>query len=433
MSVEFVIMGMLGVLGLVYLAFNPKVGLLLFAAIAPVSNLAETGGFRLEFVLGPIILLGTVFGIGHRYEWPSKKVAVIALVLLYWLIYAFISGWFDGFPLFLSSTGALSVCVALAIVFRKQNDLELWILTLASALTAFNVIAVVLIFFAPGLAELIFMSSREGVRMIGPYENPNHFGGAQLLVLGPMAYFAFASRYKLWRWLAVIALILAFVAALASQSRSAIGGMFLATMLLGMILAVRSGHNVRNSLVMVVLGAAMVGLYISVPQEVMGFQLKRVAEGSGGIYALNVEEAGSRFWLIENGLEALEIHPEGIGFNKRQSARIGDLTGTYKVPHNFIVSILLNYGIVGGIVVNAIAMLPIFVVGYLLLANKIDGYAMPVFLACAYAGFLLHNMFHTNIYWVHVWMYWTVCMLGIQHARELNWWHRSQVSPVSQV
>ncbi len=408
------VIGVVGAGFLLACVARPTLGLLALALLAPFLDTPVFGFMELDQVIGIPLGAGAVYRLVKNAELLPKGGLTLFSVLLFWALYALVAGWFGGFDTFVATAGGLLLALSVGIMFQNELDVAKWFLALGLSVAAINGAMLLIVAFIPPLRGLALKFTSEGVRMIGPYDNPNTFGGVQILVISVLIYFVVNHRSILLRGLASFGIALSFIALLAAQSRAAIGGAFLAMAFIGLGHVLYSRRPIRNLIVAGLAFACVVWMFLNLPDQVFGLDLARLNGSKQGMYDFSVAdlEAG-RGYLFQGGLTSLSAHPEGLGYVFSLKEEIGLLSGVYQVPHNFALVTLLYYGVIGGTIVILAMVAPVIVCIILVVMKRLSIHGVGFYSANGLMGFLFYNMFHNNTTSVIFWMFWACTIVAM--------------------
>lgn len=400
---------------LFYTLIKPEIGFLLLALLAPVSNYLRIGSIKLVYVIGVCLLFGVLQRhiLKERRPLPGFAIAY-GVVSLSCITYAWIIGGFSNSQVAVGLAGSVLIVCAVFVLF-DATQIRRWLWLFALGMATADIIVAVLAFAFPSTHSFIFKISSEGVRLRGTLGNPNMFGGAQILAFSIFAFYAVNCTGKI-RIANILGVVVIFLALLASQSRSAILGLLLGLGIVGFLKFRLSRRPVYTIATILSVGLAMILTFINLPEEIAGFQLSRI----GNTDVVNVYDVGTedlirnRLHIYNAALNTISQNPLGIGYLPHDEtlkvvAR-NSRVGVEKTPHNFAISYLLTYGVVGGIVMVLIWVMPAAIIFWRLWSKRIPIDSLASMMLVGLIGYYVHNIFHSATNWIYFWVFWAMCV-----------------------
>ncbi|WP_259248933.1 O-antigen ligase family protein [Salinibacter ruber] len=331
--------------------------------------------------------------------------------------YAWILGEFGNSQMTIGLFGSIFVTFSTFLIYTDTSKLKTWLWLFAVMIAVSNILLTVLIVVYPPSRSVIFEVTAEGVRLRGMFENPNMFGGAQILAISIFSFFV-ANRERGKSVLGAIGLIITFLALLATQSRSAILGLVIGATLVSLFILRVSRRRLVTSMSAALVVVVMVAAYVNLPKSVAGVKLSRVGEASEtSVYDVGIESAiQSRFYIYDAAFNTIAARPFGIGYVDKpgQVVAMHSNEGVEKMPHNFILAYFIRYGLlVGGV------MVVFWLVPMVLIVKKLWGRTLPVrslasLMLVGLTGYLIHNLFHSMTNWVYFWVFWAMSIRAAQ-------------------
>jgi hypothetical protein len=399
---------------------HPRFGFICLALTAPVSNLLAVGSFKAMYLIGAVTLAGIAVQrlTRRRFDLPAKYVPHIFLVFVL-LTYGWLLAGFSSVQLYMADVGALLLLVSVFFIYRNVKDIErwIWIFALAYGIADLFILAT----SVGNPASAMLRVAKAGVRLQGTGDNPNSFAAAHVLVFAFFLYFiANGQRYQ--RLISIAGASVTFGTILLAQSRSAIAGVFVAVGL-GAIFWIRASRApMRNMVLAGAFAGALLLAFLNLPEEVGGLRLQRLSSKAGaGIYDMNFESVEEqRFWLFIPALQTIWEYPFGVGYGEGAKDYILRVGGVYKLPHNYVLRELLNYGILGGLYMNVLWILPVVLVCIRAWRRQIPASSLSLFFMVGMAGYLAHSLFHSNTNWIFLWITWGMCLKALQFETDMS-------------
>lgn len=389
--------------------WRPTFVMTLIAVIAPLSNIVSFGPLKLIYLLAALQFGAVALNPNWRRHLRVPVASIYVLgSILFVITIAFVVGGMSAPRVYVGLVGSLALVLVALALFRTQYDIRRWMYFFAFAVAASDVVAVTMAVVLPSTRDLIFAIGSSGVRLQGFFGNPNLFAGAQVLALPILLHFLL-TRKKLLRLLGASASLAVFGALLATQSRSAIGGFFIATACAILLVLARRSQASRAKVIVaggVVLSVMIVG-FLNLPEEIMGFELSRLSSASdSSVYAISADSVEEeRLELFLAGLQTIREYPLGVGLRHDTPQVIGNVTGIYYTPHNSLITSLVIFGVVGGLFFNLVWL---GIGGYLFWQcwKSELGDLFLVFLWAAVGGYIIHGLFHSVTNWIYMWIVW---------------------------
>ena len=385
----------------------PQRGFLILAFLAPIADLAEVGPIKAIQVLGALVLLTLFFQrvISHRTRYP-RGLILHGSIVMFLACWAWMLSVDSGFAGFVSEIGSFALAIAIFLIYDDVRDIERWLWLFAVSILALDVVTIGAVAIVPHLRTLFLDISSEGVRFRGTFENPNFFGGAQIVAL---SVFLYAFRYGGWRRAICLAgVALCSASLLLAQSRSALFGFFMGTALLGLTHLRYSKRPVFLSLLTFGFLCVLGLVYVNLPKKVAGVQLARLnADVPVDYYDIGVGAYETGRWpIVQAHLRTLSQRPWGLGYGSQAKEVTGQLTGIFKMPHNFAIKEMLNYGVLGGIYIDLLWFFPVAFIFGRAWRRRIRPGSLAPYLRAGLGGYLLHSLFHSMTNWVYLYVFW---------------------------
>lgn len=400
-----VVVSLLGILpqGVLPFDLDRVVGLVVFIGACVVIVLKRRGRWRRSVLDAPALVLlsagmlaiagRAIAGSEFLHESILQYVSLATMALLALTIFQFFSTW------------------------RTVS----WILRVFTV-TATMVALVSLMALLSGTRMLLV--SGEEVRLVsgwgaenrpgGLYEQPNQFAAIMALAMPTALMFQALATTHLRRvfWTCAAGVIMAGL--LISQARSAIVGVGLGALLLGLLL-VRGRLLKSSSLVWGCVAVAFATwLFI---QTGLASELSARLSWSRQVEVAAIDPSQDRFQIWRSALAVALSHPFGVA--AEGGARIGsDLGVEARSAHNVFLSYLVAYGFLGAAALLWLAWRQLAGLG--LAALRAEGDAPRIIAAgllAALVGFWVHNLAHSIIQWMAVWLYFACAAAVIRLSR----------------
>jgi len=251
-------------------------------------------------------------------------------------------------------------------------------------------------------------------RLGGLYEQPNQFAAIMALALPTALVFQALSTTQVRRafWTCAAGVIMAGL--LISQARSAIVGVGLGAILLGVLL-IRGGLLKSSSVVWGFVAIAF-ATWLSI-QTGLASELTARLSWTRQVEIAAIDPSEDRLQIWRSALAVALSNP--IGVAAEGSARIGaDLGIEERSAHNVFLSYLVAYGFLGAAALIWLVWRQL--AGLSLAALRAEGDAPRVIAAgllAALVGFWVHNLAHSIIQWMAVWLYFACAAAVIRLSR----------------
>jgi len=412
------------VVGSVFLLtlLNLRWGVVLFTVTALINVFFEVFleklfPIELDLLMGFVVLTRFLARFTLRKErWRRSALDLPVLILIVAGVVTLTAMAFRGSDYFgemASQVISLTMIMGMSlVVFQILRDLE----TVKQTLEAFTVTVTAMGLFGIvtlslgiqsiqiGGVKLVLCSKWGGIgaRLGGLYGQPNTFAMPLVLALPVSVAFALTGRSKVQRLLWTSAGGICAVALLFSQSRSGILGAFLGMLVMGLILAKGAG------LTRLIRYTFVIGLIIYGALAVTGM-LNPVLERLSPAYQLYQLEMGrpeqNRLLIWQRALGLAFQNPFGYGAETKYL--IGKSFGVErKSVHNVFVSYLANFGWLGFVGIFLLALVPIRQLWkFVHIADNTEWKVIGTGLLAGLVGFWVHNLFHSMIHWIAVWIY----------------------------
>lgn len=384
---------------------------LLFAFVASFSSY-PIGGIKVSYITGITIIFLFVFSKTEKKL--SSGVALTSAFILFTFVYAFVIGGFNNLTLFIGVIGSLVTCLIALKVLYNEKRIEQYFYYYILGFNISNVVVSVFYLYLKQFQYLIMDRDQFGARITGFFVNSNAFASAQLLVLPITVYFLITTKnkYKLFFALFFVNDLFLLVS---SQSRSAYVGIVVSVIIVLLIklrlLFFNSRRVFNRTMSFVILSFGVMFslvIYTPLPQiitDISGFQLSRFNIDSRRYIGRSTiaEATGDRGYLVDASLKVISSHPFGIGFQAHEKV-MGKETGVYKVSHNFILTHLMYYGIIFGLIWTVIWLLPIYLGIKKLNKKTYQQWGLMEFVLISYMSYIIYSLAHSSMNWVYLWI-----------------------------
>lgn len=348
-------------------------------------------GVKLAYVL-LIILLGKSIGLNKFFLRAISIGALMVGIVLYGQLISNDLGF-----LFLTKIFSCLIVLFFSYIFVKHFDEFLRGVSISGALA--------LIFFG-----LVFMFSRDsflalnytdkfGFRFSGFFPNPNITAALYVTsYLSSLSTFNNNRRKGIFAFLNLFGLIL-------TQSRGALIAALVGTFLLFDYRWFQQYLRKRIVFVLVIVSLlTFTGVrYLTI----FDLGLSRFNdESSVGLIDNLFSIEGERGFLFVNAIKTISANPMGIGLYNHHLV-IGNISGTYLIPHNFILTELLNYGVfLGTFWLLCIAYILLRgLLGFLKDKRSSKGVSFVIVIA-----FLLFSLAHSLTDWFYLYIFFAVIL-----------------------
>ena len=385
----------------------PSKGFLLLVPLAPLSELSSVESLKIVQVLGAFVLISVLFKrtIEGKRSYP-RGVLLHGGIVMFLACWAWLLSADTGVVGFISEVGSFALVIAVLLIYDRVRDIEQWLWLFAVVILLLDIVTVVVVAAVPQYRLYFLDLSSSGVRFRGTFENPNFFGGAQIVAV---AVFLYSFRYGGWRrFVSLAGLAACSGSLLLAQSRSALFGFLIGIALLGTTHLRSSRRPVFLSVLTFAFLSSLLLVYVNLPSQVAGVKLARLNEDVPVDYydvGLGAYQTG-RWPIVQAHFRTLAQHPWGLGYGSQAKEVTGELTGIFKMPHNFAIKEMLNYGILGGIYIDLLWFFPVFLIFRRAWRRQIPSGSLAPYLMAGLAGYLLHSLFHSMTNWVYIYVYW---------------------------
>lgn len=379
------------------------VGMLVFVSAWAWILLARRGRWRRSILDGPaLLLLGAgLLAIAGRALVGSQ---VLQESLLEYISLAMMAGL------------ALLAFQFLSTWQRITRILQTFIVT-AVAVTLVSVVALLsgMRTVALGGAEINLVAGWGAVdRLGGLYQQPNHLAAIMTLALPTALVFQVLATTHARRgfWTCAAGIILAGL--LLSQARSAILGAALGSLLLGVLLWRCRALRLAN------VAWAVMGLVFAtwlLVQTGVANELGTRLTWTHQLEAAASDPSQDRLRIWQSALAVAASNP--LGLAAEGSVRIGaDLDIEARSAHNVFLSYLVAYGFLGAAAVAWLAWRQLVGLGMVALRSEGASYrVLAAGLLAALVGFWVHNLAHSIIQWLAIWVYFACAAAVVRLGR----------------
>jgi hypothetical protein len=385
--------------------------------------------FDLDRVVGLMVFAGAcvVIVLKRRGRWRRSVLDAPALALLSAGLLAIAGRAIAGSEFLRESIlqyGSLATMALLALtVFQFFSTWRTvsWMLRVFTV-TAMIVALVSLVALLSGTRMLLL--SGEEVRLVsgwgadnrlgGFYEQPNQFAAIMALAMPTAVMFQALATSHVRRafWTCAAGVIMAGL--LISQARSAIMGVGLGGFLLGLLLI--RGKLLKSSSLVWGCVAVAFAAWLFIQTGLVGEFLARLS-WSRQVEVAAIDPSQDRVQIWRSAFAVALSHPFGVA--AEGSARIGsDLGVVERSAHNVFLSYLVAYGFLGAAAVVWLAWRQLVGLGFA--ALRAEGDAPRIIsagLLAALVGFWVHNLAHSIIQWMAVWLYFACAAAVIRLSR----------------
>ena len=248
-------------------------------------------------------------------------------------------------------------------------------------------------------------------RLLGPYGQPNLYGQLLSIVvpIGFSLLFFFQKRLKI----IIIGLeVINILALFLSPSRSAILGA-LAGCVVIVIFSKEFKNWRKNILPIVLFTTLLITIWNFSNLQFSSFSRLSVDQTIIELYSKNV----SRLDIWRTALSIFLENPLGIGFGETKYAIGRELCLGSKSPHNVIISLALQAGIIGLVAIIWLIGRQLISLWYFLRVVE-DKELMILAVGCLGASIAtwIHNMFHSTLHWILVWLFFSVSSAIVMHC-----------------
>ena len=401
--------------------------LLLFAFVASVSS-TTLSSLKVSYVVGGLIMMISF----TRFR--SLKTGFLTKLLVSTIFisatYAWIIGGFEGPALYI---GILASTYLGFISIRQLGSrylIEKYLFFFQLGFNLSNILVTVFLLVFVQFRDFVISSDQYGIRLTGFFLNANAFASAQLLILPLSFYFLLKVRW-VYKPIYLFFLINGAFLLVASQSRFAYIGIFLASLIVFFIkIKVFLVHS--KNLFYKTMSVFGILIAIGILTYFVGIATldKSLYQKSGLIFSrfnpknrisstkITLKDfQGERLQILKASAETLLDNPFGIGYQPHEKV-IGEETGVYKVAHNFIISQLLYYGLFFGTIWVLLWLYPIFK-GYRILnkARRLT-WDLEEFVFIGYTSYLIYSLGHSSTNWVYLWLYFVILLLLLNRFAE---------------
>lgn len=282
---------------------------------------------------------------------PLKNIAYA--FFLFSFFYAWALGGFIDYLQLISNSVVFGLIFLLRHQILSKGDIPImkYLKLFVNSMFVSNGIAITAFLVVPGAKPYVAEFSSSGYRFYGFFTQPNGYSFVLIITLF-LSIYVFVKKRNLFNFLKVVVTVVALFLA---QSRGAIFGVFGGLALIYFIYLIRRG-KIRQIAVTTIMFAGFLALgFIVLPNflsEKFGVDLARLSESldtnrERSLTSVSID--GDRAYLVNAAIKTIQENPFGLGYQEQYKV-IGKLTGIYKMPHNYFISVILNYGIIIGFI-----------------------------------------------------------------------------------
>lgn len=285
------------------------------------------------------------------------RISGIFLFILFSVTFAFIIGGISESIHYFTEILSFAILFSLINYFKKleENKISDLLKYFNYSLFFSNLVSLIILIFIPQFRELVIDSSSLGFRLKGFFGQANGYALILLISLPISVYFLMTKRSII----NILITIVSIIALLFTQSRGAILGLILSIVTVYVYFSIYNNpiQRIKKVVLPGIFSIIVVAsLFLVLPEFLeskFGLNLTRInplreSTNDRKINSFSAEDLeNDRFYLIEAGLTTLLEHPLGLGYQE-QHIVIGKVTGVYNIPHNYFITILLNYGFLFG-------------------------------------------------------------------------------------
>lgn len=308
------------------------------------------------------ILIGgfTVLLVLKGYFKPSYMLTFFLISF----IYGFSIGGFHDITSFFTNIVSFTFLLGVYFFLKRGAPMKsLYFLKIFNySLFVSHLAALIIFLFIPSLKELVVDISSLGVRFKGFFTQSNSYAFILLISL-PISLLFFIRKKNL---LNIIILLVNLISLFLTQSRGALFGLLLSIILVYIYYYYSIG-KLRRLFYPALIGASLLFLIFSFLPEFLnnnfGVNLTRFTPTKSVSHDRSFSDISyesfedDRFYLINAAFQTISEYPFGLGFQEHHLV-IGKVTGLYAIPHNYFISLILNYGILLGLIW-------LFIIGFL--------------------------------------------------------------------
>jgi len=368
----------------------------------------------------------------HRWKRSVLDAPVLILVLAGVVTLAGLA--FKGSEFFgETATGVLRLILVMAMslvvfqIIKEERMIQQVLQVFALTVTAMALLSIVLLLLGVstvrvGQAEITVFHRWGGiqVRLGGFYEQPNTFATPLVLALPIAIAFSLIGKSRLRRVLWAAAAGICAAGLLLSQSRSGVLGALLGVLIMGLVL-VKSGKIVSllhkgfvlTFLVLIVLGAT----------NMIKPVIERLSVEYQMLQLIGVQEP-SRFVIWREAI--LLAYQNPLGYGAETKHLVGKSLGLdQKSLHNVFIDYLTSFGWLGFVGIFILAVTPVRRLWrFICSTTDAEWKVISAGLLAGLVGFWVHNLAHSMIYWVAVWLY----FVGVAATLRLGYISKKGVS-----
>ena len=279
------------------------------------------------------------------------KIPLLCMFFIISFIYAWIIGGMENYMLLITNTLLFIIIFSLAAHLRKITLIEyqLYLSYLNHSMFLTNILSLSILFFFPQMVELVADISSGGIRFKGFFTQTNGYAFVALITFPISVYFLNRSR-TIFNYINVGIFL---VSLLLTQSRGVIYSLIISFGIVYVIYLARSrkiGKFILPTLLVTFLIGATFYFIPEYLENTFGINLSRLNPNTSTSNERNLNEISiesfkdDRLYLVKSALSTIAEHPFGLGYQDHHLI-IGELTGIFLVPHNYFLSIILNYGV----------------------------------------------------------------------------------------
>lgn len=357
------------------------------------------------------------------------KIKLVHFFIYFSIFYAFIIGEFSKPMQVITLTISYISLFLLIKYFKDKNESQI-----AQILSFFNygmfisnIVVISFLFLLPNYRNYIIDISSTGFRLKGFFEQANGYAFVLLINVPIAAYFFFTSK-KFFNFFILSTAILVFIF---TQSRGALFGLILSLIII--YLSYIISHNplkrlqklLLPSFILIITFLAIMNFLPEYIENNFGLNLSRINPMREAAHERNISEFSytdlqkDRFFLLSAAFNTLSKYPLGLGYQE-QHLIIGKETGVYLIPHNYFINLLLNYGVLLGLIWNIIIAYIIYKGYKYFRINRISPKNLFFYLHFMMLSVVFYYFTH-SVEWFHFYVFIAIyCSYIFHHKIDFN-------------
>lgn len=342
-----------------------------------------------------------------------KIILTWTFVLLFLEMYSTLlsKSYFQGDFITLVFSDIVLVVFALSI---NKKDVNIVIKAFVFGAMLSNLLVIINVFFLSNKDEGLYIISSEGIRLAGYFGNVNAFSGYQIFVLPLTTYLLLNQKIKVLQILYFFGILLAVTSLILAQSRSALLSLPLVVAFLLVLKPKQIFRWLKSPIFLFsVLIFVIISYFTIAYLKNTGVDLQRIGSNQKtsllDITGDNIKH--ERISIYSNSLNVLFKFPLGVGQVKLEKV-IGDDSGVYLAPHNFILALLLTYGVFGGIVYTFYFGFPVFSFIRVFIKHSINN-NIYTYISVGYFAYLVNALSHITTKWLYLRFFWVLLLISM--------------------